>query len=170
MSSIYGLYDKHGRLRYIGKARCPASRLKTHMREARLGRRDYPVYLWIRKNGPPEMRVLEADCEDWREAEKRLISEARARGERLLNVADGGDEPCMSADQRRDNAAKCNEAMSSDPAKCLARDLRCLVMQHMRAIKNSGFLDEEWLERMRAKALRCEELNPTLFSGFGSAF
>lgn len=101
IASIYGLFDKDGQLRYIGKAVDPQSRLKGHMQDART--KKTPLYDWIRKHGVPVMEVLEADCADWKEAERRLISEARLRGEDLLNVADGGDQPFCDYETRAEN-------------------------------------------------------------------
>jgi hypothetical protein len=101
MASIYGLYDCDGALRYIGKANDPAKRLKGHMRDRQ--RRRSPLYDWLNKHGLPEMRVIEQDCADWCEAERRLITDARVRGEKLLNVADGGDEPHCPVEVRRRN-------------------------------------------------------------------
>lgn len=105
MASIYALTDpKTGEVRYIGKANDPEARLKSHMRDSR--RRDTPVYQWIRKHGRPGMVVLASDCDDWRVEEIRLIAEARARGDRLLNIADGGDEPFCRPEVRAENGAK----------------------------------------------------------------
>lgn len=104
LPSIYGLFDSTGALRYIGKANDPAKRLKGHMRDVR--RRRTPLYDWLSKYGEPELRILEASCHDWKEAERRLIAEARARGDRLLNVADGGDEPHCPIETRRANGSK----------------------------------------------------------------
>jgi len=63
------------------------------------------VQNWLKKNGRPEVRVLYqcSEGDDWRQIERQLISEARARGEKLLNVADGGDEPFCSIETRRAN-------------------------------------------------------------------
>lgn len=104
MAAIYGLFDANGELRYIGKANDPKKRLASHMRDAR--RRDTPVYRWIRKNGAPILEVLEDNCEDWKASERRLIAEARSRGDKLLNVADGGDEPLCPIEVRRENGRK----------------------------------------------------------------
>ena len=104
-ASIYGLVDpRDGSIRYIGKANDPASRLKGHMRDR--FRRDTPVYRWMRKVGMPGLVVLSADCDDWRQEERRLIAEARARGDRLLNVADGGDEPYCPPEVRSNNGRR----------------------------------------------------------------
>lgn len=108
---IYGLYDRAGALRYIGKASCPAKRLKSHMQDSK--RRRTPLYSWIRKHGQPEMRVLEVCGSNWREVEKRLIAEARERGEPLLNVADGGDEPHCPKEVRAQNGR--SAAKKRDP-------------------------------------------------------
>lgn len=122
-ASIYGLYDKAGRLRYIGKANNPVERLKGHMRDGR--KRKTPLYDWIRKHGEPEMRVLESDCVDWKEAERRLIREARERGEKLLNLADGGDQPFCPTEVRSENAKKLNrrfKGLEPWPEESLTRE------------------------------------------------
>jgi len=155
--SIYGLYDQDGNLRYIGKAIDPAGRLKGHMRETR---RSTPIYSWIRKHGCPELRVLEKDCADWRESERRLIAEARARGEKLLNIADGGDEPFCPEDVRAKNGAATARAIQSDPFRKRVWNLKREVG---RAIKN-GFCDNT----ARAKLRRAAELRPDLFGCYAS--
>lgn len=103
-ASIYGLCDREtGEIRYIGKAVDPEKRLAGHMRECR--RRNTPLYAWLRKHGEPKMVIIEAGCSDWRVSERRHIAWARASGLRLLNVADGGDEPHCPVETRRANAA-----------------------------------------------------------------
>lgn len=101
-AEIYGLFDpESGELRYIGKANNSAKRLKSHLREVR--RRKTPLYNWLAKlELPPIVEVLERTC-NWREAETRLIAEHRAKGTRLLNIADGGDEPHCPKSIRADN-------------------------------------------------------------------
>ena len=105
--AIYALADPAtGEIRYIGKANKPEERLKTHLRDAK--RRSTPVYCWLRKlaaqGAQPVMRVLEWSC-DWVEAERRLIAQHREAGARLLNVAEGGNEPACSKAQRAINGA-----------------------------------------------------------------
>lgn len=104
MASIYGLVDQNGDLRYIGKANDPRVRMQKHMCE--IGRRRTPVYDWLAKHGEPVMIVLESNCEDWRQSERDWIAEARLAGVPLLNLADGGDEPFCSREQRQANARK----------------------------------------------------------------
>ena len=106
--AIYALSDPEtGEIRYIGKANDPRARLKSHIRDSR--RRNTPVYCWIRKlqegGQAPSMAVIEWAV-DWVEAEKRHIAAYRAEGARLLNLADGGDEPACTAEQRRMNGAQ----------------------------------------------------------------
>lgn len=102
MPEIYALTDPTGEIRYIGKANNSRARFKGHLRDAK--RRKTPVYAWIRKlekiGQRPGLTVLEI-CDDWQSAEQRLIADHRAAGARLLNVADGGDEPFCSCEQRR---------------------------------------------------------------------
>lgn len=105
MAVIYALCDpKTGEVRYIGKANCAESRLKSHMRDSR--KRKTPLYSWIKKHGKPDMVILQENCEDWREAEKAEIKKHRENGARLLNIAEGGDQPFCPLEVRQDNARK----------------------------------------------------------------
>lgn len=105
MAQIYGLADPEtGEIRYIGKANDARKRLASHMRDST--RRDTPVYRWIRKHGKPSLVILIEASRDWRADERRLIAEARRRGDRLLNIADGGDEPFCPHEVRVANAKK----------------------------------------------------------------
>ncbi len=156
MASIYGLYDSSGALRYIGKADDSGARLKSHMRDAL--RRDTPLYRWIRKNGLPEMRTLVADCEDWKVAERKLIREARECGERLLNVAEGGDEPHCSKAQRRANATALNRRLADDPKAMALRHMKRSIMTMARM----GHLSDERREDYRMLA----EVRPDIFGCF----
>ena len=134
--SIYALTDpRTGAVRYIGKANDPAKRLKGHMRDAR--RRQTPVYAWINKlvrlGMAPGLLVLEADCADWRESERRLIAEARARGDRLLNVADGGDEPHCPPEVRKANSDRLNARGELHGYNTMMR--RCgQALRHLRSL------------------------------------
>ena len=135
-TEIYGLYDPNtNELRYIGKANDSKKRLASHLRDAR--RRDYPVYRWINKllskNQLPIMKVLlVTDSESWREDEKRIIKENRESGVKLLNVAEGGDEPYCSRETRAANGKK-NSSMFwsklSMAKKKLATSFNC-VLKH----------------------------------------
>jgi hypothetical protein len=169
VSSIYGLFDATGALRYIGKANDPEHRLNCHVRDSLSGARSYPVNNWIRKNGRPELRVLEADCSDWRESERRLIAEARARGDSLLNVAEGGDEPYCSTSQRKANAAMCNQAMK-DPMKRKARELKKTLTLTIKSMieRGSAFPIGQY-QSMILKAYIAETKLPDLFGGLVEA-
>lgn len=187
MSNIYGLFDQDGNLRYIGKANDPEHRLRCHVRDSLSGGRNYPVNHWIRKNGIPALRVLEADCADWRESERRLIAEARARGEKLLNVADGGDEPHCSPEQRKANMEKANRHprtiqqrktngrklqgyLADNEEKQRARKLTMQIGHHLRGIKRNNGYSKEWLERCREKARHVHSLRPDLFPNIAAIF
>lgn len=106
--AIYALCDpRTGGMRYIGKANNPDARLKSHLRDAR--KRTTPVYRWInkllREGVSPSMVVL-AWTHDWRAEERALIAKHRAGGVRLLNVAEGGEEPACSHATRQANGRK----------------------------------------------------------------
>jgi hypothetical protein len=52
---------------------------------------------------------------DWAATERAIIAQYRADGARILNVADGGDQPKSNTEQNRKNAAKQNARRSTDP-------------------------------------------------------
>lgn len=109
---IYALcHPDTGEIRYIGKANCAQKRLKRHILDAR--RRDTPVYRWFRKLAAegkvPTVTVLHVcDGGPWQSVEIKAIADARASGCRLLNVAEGGDEPHCSVETRKRGAATMN--------------------------------------------------------------
>jgi hypothetical protein len=160
VTSIYGLYDKSGQLRYIGKANNPEKRLSSHMRDAR--RRDTPVYRWIRKNGTPVMHILSQDCTDWRAEERRLIAEARASGHKLLNVAEGGDEPHCDIETRRANGKRLNDRIANDPKFAELREIKRRLMHHFRDPK----ISDERREIVRGRMRDLAEYNPRLFGAW----
>ena len=115
----------------IGKANNSEKRLKTHLSDART--RKTPVYCWINsmlKNGTiPQMKVLKiTNQKSWALDERTMIFEARLRGEKLLNIADGGDQPKCPIEVRRANGAKTAKMWSALP------HLRMAVKQLTQAI------------------------------------
>ena len=106
--AIYALCcPDSGSVRYIGKANNAQARYKSHLTASKS--RKTPVYCWIRKlatdGKAPVMQVLELVESDWQEAERRLIAEYRIKG-KLLNVAEGGDEPFCPTSVRVANSKK----------------------------------------------------------------
>lgn len=137
-AEIYALIDpRDGAVRYIGKANDSAKRLKSHIRDARREARRTPVYAWIRKivsmGMMPSFRVLET-TDDWKEAERRHIAEARARGERLLNVADGGDEPFCPPEVRAANG-RMSKGRRWIPQYPYVHQIKMRLGQHHREMK-----------------------------------
>ena len=118
---IYGLQDPiTDEIRYVGKAKNPAERFKKHLKESKSNRRShYPVYQWINRlsiNGLlPNLVVLASSVsDDWKHLEIAMISQLRQEiGKRLLNVANGGDQPSCSDEQRKLNAVKMNATLNT---------------------------------------------------------
>lgn len=111
MTQIYALTDPDsGEVRYIGKANDAAKRLKSHRRES--ARRRTPVYAWMRKlaaagKAPGMIVLMECSAEEWPDKEREMIAHHR-QGGRLLNVADGGDQPFCPIEVRRANGKRMN--------------------------------------------------------------
>lgn len=115
-ATIYGLaHPETGEIRYVGKARDAKARLLTHMRERR---RRTPLYDWIeslRRVGLAPRMVELASAFDWQAIERAIIAQARADGWRLLNIADGGDQPTCSKEQCAKNAERVNADRHTNP-------------------------------------------------------
>ena len=107
-----------GEVRYIGKANDSVKRLASHLRDMKT--RKTPVYNWIRKvvtnGGVPVLNVLHvcSESEDWRTIEREYIAKYRASNSRLMNVADGGDEPYCPTETRAKNGAMNAKEIHSD--------------------------------------------------------
>lgn len=117
-ATIYALEcPESGEVRYVGKANDAAKRLAGHLRDSR--RRNTPVCCWIRslsaKGLLPQMRILETvDASEWVAAERKWIAEFRSRTIKLLNLADGGNQPSQTQEQRADGGRKAVKAREKD--------------------------------------------------------
>jgi len=156
-AEIYALSHPVTReIRYIGKANDSKKRLASHIRDSR--RRDTPVYRWIRKLASsgltPSLDVV-VRCEDWKAAERMAIASCRARGMRLLNVADGGDQPHITAEQRADACRAMNAKVSSDPVAAQLREIKRNLGKIYRDFLLRG--DNESAERMRVRLVGLAE-------------
>jgi hypothetical protein len=109
MVEIYALCDPDTKeIRYIGKANNAKTRFTGHLWYST--RRKTPLYSWIRKlesfDKKPLLRILEVvPYSEWKATEKRLIADYR-KTSRLLNLADGGDEPYCPREVRVANGKK----------------------------------------------------------------
>lgn len=161
--AIYALKcPESGAVRYIGKANNPKNRLATHIRGAR--KRRTPVHCWIGSlASPPVMEVLEwVDAADWVAAERRLIAEYRMHA-RLLNLADGGDEPGCSREVRVANGLKVLALIKADPIRLGLRNFCGHLGRQARRWRNEGEPEmaartQDLLDKVRSMA----ETNPEL--------
>lgn len=166
---IYGLYCPFtDELRYVGKANNVEARFKSHLKDCHT--RNTPVYHWIRsllkKNAVPVIKVLEvADESTWVDAEIRLIAKFRASG-RLLNLAEGGNEPYQTVEQRKKNALLMNALLMNrtEKEKALHQAKRRIASLYAEA-KKDGKTSGDWslAERMRLKMVELSESRPLLF-------
>lgn len=153
---IYGLHDPvTGELRYIGKANNSVNRLKSHLRDSK--KRNTPVYCWIRKLAKdgliPVCKVI-LETDDWVASERELIHVSRAMGDRLLNIADGGDEPYCSKETRQRNGAKNARFVHDNPVRHRIWEIKKTMMS---AIKR-GEVNEKTREKLKQAAKKRPEI------------
>lgn len=155
-SAIYGLCDPiTGRIRYVGKANDPVTRLAGHLRETR---RRTPVYDWIaalrRAGRTPVLQIIEWCCfRDWEARERFWIAEL-APVTRLLNLAEGGDQPQCSAEVRAVNGRRNARAVHDDPRRRRIWELKRSLGQALR----QGYVSEATKAKMRLVAMKRPDL------------
>jgi hypothetical protein len=93
-TTIYGLIDPSGAIRYVGKtSKTPSERLAGHIKDAQ--RRETHKNKWIRslirEGAIPRVIVLATAHDDGNALERWFITTMRERGFRLTNGTDGGD-------------------------------------------------------------------------------
>lgn len=165
---IYELIDPvTSQVRYIGKANDSNKRLKSHIRDSR--RRNTPVYLWIRDltdiGLSPIVNVIRMVPDDeWKSIEREEIAKYRKESNTLLNIANGGDQPYCSIQQRalngRDNAHK----IHSDPFKKRVWRLKLNIGHSLKWAKDTGRtnLYNKTVDKLRTAAIK----HPELFNSF----
>lgn len=127
-------------------------RFKGHLRDA--SRRDYPVYNWINSRLSDNIKIgitviACANADGWCEVESDIIKQYREYG-RLLNVADGGNQP------------SCPPYVRASNAKHAAKTRNKRLWFLKRALGDSlkrGFVSEETKDGMRSLAV----INPKQF-------
>ncbi len=149
---IYGLHDPStDELRYVGKAKSAAARLKSHLRDMK--GRQTPLYDWMRKliaNGQmPVCRVIcVCDADEWQGVERREIAKARATSSRILNLADGGDEPFCPTNVRAANGKANSIARADTPKKKRLFHLKLVLG----LLLKGGYVSEATKVKIRAAA------------------
>jgi hypothetical protein len=156
MIEIYSLSDETG-VRYIGKSRNSASRLKRHFTDAR--RRDTRMYRWLRKlqsSGlSPILEVLEVvEDSDWPQAERKQIASHIARGCNLVNLAEGGNEPYCSPEVRSANGRTLTKWINQTE---LSRFVWSAKRQVGVGLKN-GEIPNSTRAKFRYAAAKCPEM------------
>lgn len=157
MVQIYGILDpRDGTLRYVGKANDARKRFAGHMRETRCRT---PLYDWLAKMRaagltPTYVVLLECERDGWEAHEIKAIADARASGARLLNVADGGEQPYCSPEVRRASANKLNQARRDDPVAARL----WYIKKTLTAALREGVLSEELKAKMRLAAQKRPDL------------
>lgn len=147
---------KSGEVRYVGKANNAQARLKSHLRDCK--RRNTPVYCWMRSllaDGmiPAIEIVQQVVLGDWAKSEINLIAKLRADGVRLLNLADGGDQPSQTKEQRQSAGRAAVKARTKTPeAKRLYQ-----LKHHMGVLLRAG-VSETVKAKLRYAAMKRPDL------------
>lgn len=157
MTDIYALIDPiSNEVRYIGKANDAQKRFKSHLSETR---RNTPVYCWIKSLREralvPKLQIIAVCAEaDWKEMERKAIASARESNARLLNVAEGGDEPFCPHEVRVANGKKAALSRVRSPENAriyrLKRDIGNLLKR--------GYVSEATKEKLRYAARKRPDL------------
>lgn len=157
MVEIYALTDpESGEVRYIGKANNAQKRLKAHLSETR---RKTPLYCWIqslRARGlVPGLKII-ALCPsgEWKNEEIKAINAERLINPKLLNIAEGGDEPFCPTHIRAENGRKNSKARVDTPFKADLWQIKTRMSQLLR----QGYGSNESREKLREAARKCPEL------------
>lgn len=132
-------------IRYIGKAVDANKRFKRHLYYA--DKRNTPLYSWIlslRSKGlVPIMDVVKIVSEEtWDSEEIKLIAEYRNRGVRLLNLADGGNEPYCSREIRAANGRANASKIHSTPDKKRIWQLKLAMGNSLKWLKQNGKIEK----------------------------
>lgn len=165
---IYALLCPDTRqVRYIGKANNSVKRLKSHIRDSKT--RDTPVYRWFRKlsaeNKVPICIVLEVATDgNWQDVEKRLIKEYKNKGAKLLNVAEGGDEPFCSPNQRATNGRNNALSIHSNPKRKQIWQLKKSMGASLKFLQQTG--KKEVYNVIVAKLHIAAKKSPNLFGEY----
>lgn len=167
MVSLYVLRcPETGEIRYAGKANDPKVRLHGHIKDSMRSKR--PVCCWVAKlldkGLSPVMEVVkEVPFDSWQVEEISLIARLRNECPRLLNVADGGDAPSCTHEQRKSNGISMNKKRDATPySKRLNEMKRQLGIYLRTAEKNEAY------ERIVSKLRLAAKKSPRLFGNWAS--
>ena len=133
---IYALLcPETGEIRYIGKSRNSATRLRQHLSAAKS--MTTPVNRWVhslmQRGLAPVLKIaMTVPFEGWEAEERALISVCQRHNIPLLNLAEGGEQPSMSREQRAANGRKVLEMIHSDPRR---RQIWLIKQQKGKALK-----------------------------------
>ena len=155
---IYGLVDpRDNKVRYIGKANNINKRLCGHIGD--MNRKVTPVSCWIKKLHsmnltPTAKQLMRVSASNWQEAEILTIEQYRRSTPNLLNVADGGDQPYCSKEQRQKNGANNAKKIHNDPVR---KELWRLKKNIGLALKQ-GYIKDSTKIKLKSLAMKYPQL------------
>lgn len=166
-AKIYGIADQEGRIMYIGKSNDPARRMKDHIKDCK--RRKTPLYSWINKSlergQQPQMIVLaSALSNDWQSLEIQMISQYRKDG-KILNLADGGDQPKSNQAANKQNAQALNYQLKSNSMLKRIRELKRFMAKFLKECER-GTISEDTQKRIKDKLRYAGNKNPQMFGAY----
>jgi len=159
---IYALTDPiSNKVRYIGKSTSINIRYKAHICEARSGRRQYPVYKWIRKllnkNLIPNLVIIEIDPIDIDAAEMVWIAHCKKKEGKLLNVSIGGAAIYCSPEKRKKSGASGTAVRlknhTQNPEQARLWKIKHQIANTLLFFKRRGLRYNEYKTRLKMKQL-----------------
>jgi len=169
-AKIYGIVDPQtGSIIYIGKANDVKARWKTHITDAR--KKKSRLYTWLNekldKNEKVEViELASAISEDWGSLEKIVIAQYRAEG-KLLNMANGGQEPPHDPETCAKNARKVVEKRMSDPFHYEIWRMKKEMGAYLKFLRKFGE-DSEKYQKVVEKLKYAAKKRPDLFGCWSS--
>lgn len=168
-AKIYGIVSKAtGKVVYIGKANDPEKRFKGHLRDST--RRQTPLYDWMRShNGADATYVVLASAisDDWQSLEILMIAQYRNES-KLLNLADGGNQPTQTKEQKSKNSIKLNHCSNPEEQRVwsIKRRINTIITGWKKDKRYDSF--DPHVEKVKAKLRYCAWKRPDLFGSYAS--
>jgi hypothetical protein len=108
--------------------------------------------------------LASAISEDWQTLETQMIAQYRKEG-RMLNLADGGDQPKSNAAINSKNGHALNQKLKTNPMMQRIRDIKRSMSKFIKDCEN-GLINKDAEKRVKDKLKLAGHKNPQLFGEY----